>query len=129
MPYLTEFITVATINILAVMSPGPAFAMIVRNSLVYSKKTAIFSSIGLGFGVGLHIFYCLFGIGLLISKSIVLFSEEFNKKYNEDIDKINVLNEAINENIEILEKTITEIEKFRKGLLKEMQKRGYKKLF
>ena len=74
MPYLTEFITVATINILAVMSPGPAFAMIVRNSLVYSKKTAIFSSIGLGFGVGLHIFYCLFGIGLLISKSIVLFS-------------------------------------------------------
>ena len=46
-----------------------------------------------------------------------------------NIDKINVLNEAINENIEILEKTITEIEKFRKGLLKEMQKRGYKKLF
>ena len=64
-----------------------------------------------------------------LNNRLLSFSEEFNKKYNEDIDKINVLNEAINENIEILEKTITEIEKFRKGLLKEMQKRGYKKLF
>ena len=74
MPYLAEFITVATINILAVMSPGPAFAMIVRNSLIYSRKTAIISAIGLGFGVGLHIVYCLFGIGLIISKSTVLFT-------------------------------------------------------
>ncbi|PIR21426.1 MAG: amino acid transporter [Deltaproteobacteria bacterium CG11_big_fil_rev_8_21_14_0_20_47_16] len=72
--YLPEFLTVATVHLLAVMSPGPDFVMISRNSLVYSRKTGICSAIGLGLGILVHITYCLLGIGLIISKSIVLFS-------------------------------------------------------
>ena len=74
MPYLAEFITIATIHLLAVMSPGPDFAMISRNSLVYSRKTGVYSSIGLALGILIHVSYSLIGIGLIISKSIVLFS-------------------------------------------------------
>ena len=74
MLYLAEFITIATIHLLAMMSPGPDFAMITRNSLIYSKKTGIYSSIGLAIGILLHILYSLIGIGFIISKSIVLFS-------------------------------------------------------
>lgn len=56
------------------MSPGPDLAMIIRNSLMYSKKTGIYSSIGLAIGILLHVSYSLIGIGFIISKSIVLFS-------------------------------------------------------
>ncbi len=74
MPYLFEFITIATIHLLAVMSPGPDFAMIVRNSFLYSKKIGIYSAAGLALGIVVHITYSLVGIGLIISKSVVLFS-------------------------------------------------------
>jgi RhtB (resistance to homoserine/threonine) family protein len=74
MPYLAEFIIVAIIHLLAVMSPGPDFAMISRNSLIYSRKTGIYSAIGLALGILVHVTYSLIGIGLIISKSIVLFS-------------------------------------------------------
>lgn len=74
MPYLAEFLTVAVIHLLAVMSPGPDFAMISRNSLIYSRKTGIYSAIGLAFGILVHVAYSLIGIGLIISKSIVIFS-------------------------------------------------------
>lgn len=74
MPYLTEFLTIAAIHLLAVMSPGPDFALISRNSLVYSRKTGIYTSIGLAMGILVHVIYSLLGIALIISKSIVLFS-------------------------------------------------------
>ncbi len=74
MLYLTEFLTVAVIHLLAVISPGPDFAMISRNSLVYSRKTGIYSSLGLALGILVHVSYSLVGIGLIISRSIVIFS-------------------------------------------------------
>src|SRR3989344_2739030 len=74
MPYLAEFLTVAFIHLLAVMSPGPDFVMITRSSLIYSRKAGIYSALGLGLGILVHIAYSLVGIGLIISKSLVLFS-------------------------------------------------------
>lgn len=72
--FLPELITVATLHLLAVMSPGPDFVMITRNSLMYSKRTGILSAVGLGLGIMVHVAYSLIGIGLIISKSIVAFS-------------------------------------------------------
>lgn len=71
---MREFLLVAGIHWLAVMSPGPDFAMVMRNSLVYSRRTGILAAVGLGLGILLHITYSLLGIGLLISKSILLFN-------------------------------------------------------
>lgn len=74
MPYLAEFLTVAAAHLLAVMSPGPDFIMISRNSLVYSRKSALYSALGLALGILLHVTYSLAGIALIISQSIVVFS-------------------------------------------------------
>ena len=72
--YLLEFITIAGIHLLAVMSPGPDFAMIVKQSIVHSRQTALWTSVGLGLGIAVHVFYSLVGIGLIISQSIIIFN-------------------------------------------------------
>lgn len=74
MPYLSEFIVISSIHFLALISPGPDFALIARNSFVYSKKIGIYSALGLALGIVVHISYSLVGIGFIISRSIVLFS-------------------------------------------------------
>jgi RhtB (resistance to homoserine/threonine) family protein len=74
MEYLPEFLTIASIHLLAVMSPGPDFILITRNSLIYSRKTGMYSALGLGLGIMVHIAYSLIGIGLIIAKSVLLFT-------------------------------------------------------
>jgi len=74
MNFLPEFLTVVVVHLLAVMSPGPDFILISRNSLVYSRKVGIYSAIGLGLGILVHVTYSLVGIGFIISRSILLFS-------------------------------------------------------
>src|SRR3990167_451741 len=74
MTFLAEFLTVVVVHMLAVMSPGPDFEMISRNSLVYSRKVGVYSAVCLGLGILVHVTYSLIGIGLIISKSILLFS-------------------------------------------------------
>lgn len=74
MENLSIILTVATVHLLAVISPGPDFVLVSRNSLIYSRKTGIYSSIGLGLGILVHVVYSLIGIGLIISQSIWLFN-------------------------------------------------------
>ncbi|MDO8469085.1 MAG: LysE family transporter [Candidatus Peribacter sp.] len=74
MSHLSQFFAVAVIHFLALVSPGPDFAMISRSSLVYSRRTGIYSALGLALGILVHVTYSLIGIGLIISKSILLFS-------------------------------------------------------
>jgi len=66
--------TIAGIHALALISPGPDFIMAVRNSLRYSRKTGIYTAVGFGMGIMVHITYCMAGLALVISKSILLFN-------------------------------------------------------
>lgn len=72
--YISEFLTLAGVHLLAVISPGPDFVMIVRQALIYSRRVGLYSAIGLGLGILVHVGYSLAGIGLIISQSILLFS-------------------------------------------------------
>ena len=74
MHYLPQFIGLAAIALLGAMSPGADFVLVTRNSFKYSRKIGIFTAIGIGMGVLVHVFYTLAGIGLIISKSILLFN-------------------------------------------------------
>ncbi len=74
MEYLSLIGTVALLNLLAAVSPGPDFVMTVRNSLIYSRRSGIYTSFGISAGLLIHLFYCAAGIGYIISKSVVLFS-------------------------------------------------------
>lgn len=71
---MREFLLIAGIHLLAVMSPGPDFAMVVRNSLVYSRRTGLYAAAGLGLGILVHVAYSLLGIGLVISQSVLVFN-------------------------------------------------------
>jgi RhtB (resistance to homoserine/threonine) family protein len=73
-PYFSQFITIAIVHLLAVASPGPDFAVIVRQSLTHGRETALWTSLGVGSGILIHVGYSLLGIGLIISRSIALFS-------------------------------------------------------
>lgn len=74
MEYLPLIGTVALLNLLAAVSPGPDFVMTVRNSLIYSRRAGIYTALGISLGLLVHLLYCAAGIGYVISKSILLFS-------------------------------------------------------
>ena len=72
--YSGEFLTVVVLHFLAVASPGPDFAVVVRQSLCRTQKEAIFTSLGVGSGIAVHVTYSLLGLGLLISHSLIAFN-------------------------------------------------------
>lgn len=72
--YLSQFLTIAVVHFFAVASPGPDFAVVVRQSISHGKRTAVWTSIGVGFGILIHVTYSLFGIGVIVSQSIVAFT-------------------------------------------------------
>ena len=71
--YLNEFYIIAIAHIFAVMSPGPDFALIARQSIMYGRKNAIYTSIGIASGIIIHIIYIVLGFNLL-STNQFLFS-------------------------------------------------------
>ncbi len=72
--YWNEFLTIALIHLLAVASPGPDFAVVVRESVVRGRRAGLFTALGVGSGILIHVGYSLLGIGLIVSQSILLFN-------------------------------------------------------
>jgi RhtB (resistance to homoserine/threonine) family protein len=69
MSYLPEFLTIFAAHALAVASPGPDFAIVLRQSLQHGRRTAIWTSVGIGCGLAVHITCCLLGLGLVLKNS------------------------------------------------------------
>lgn len=69
-----EFFAITLIGAMMIISPGPDFALVVRNSLVFGRQTAVLSSVGIAIANLCHVTINLLGIGLIISQSIVLFT-------------------------------------------------------
>ncbi|MBI2382673.1 MAG: LysE family transporter [Gammaproteobacteria bacterium] len=59
------FGTVALAHLLGVASPGPDFAMIVRQSLAYGRAAGVWTAAGIGSGILFHVAYGLFGLAWL----------------------------------------------------------------
>lgn len=72
--YLSQFITIIIVHLLAVASPGPDFAVVVKQSVTHGKATALWTSLGVGTGIFLHVLYSLLGIGVVVSQSAVAFT-------------------------------------------------------
>ncbi|WP_062649228.1 LysE family translocator [Streptomyces maremycinicus] len=71
---MTELLAVALITVLAVIAPGADFAMIVRNSYLYGRRTGLLAAAGVAAGVLVHVTYTMLGVGLLIASSTFLFT-------------------------------------------------------
>ena len=71
--YWLEFLTIASVHLLAVASPGPDFAIVLKHSISFGRRAAIITSIGIGVGILIHVGYSLLGIGIVIKTTPVLF--------------------------------------------------------
>ena len=72
--YWAEFLTVALIHLLAVASPGPDFAIVVRESVKHGRHAGFWVALGVGCGIFVHVLYSLLGLGLLVAQSVLLFN-------------------------------------------------------
>ena len=74
MEYLSEFITIALVHLVAVASPGPDFAIIVRYSVNHGRRIAMYASVGVGLGILLHVAYSLVGLSVVIKTTPWLYN-------------------------------------------------------
>lgn len=72
--YLDEFILIALAHFFAVASPGPDFAIVLKQSVQQGRANALWTSAGVSVGILVHVSYCLLGVALLLSQSPLLFT-------------------------------------------------------
>ena len=64
---------VLLIDTLALMSPGPDFFMVLKNSLNKSHKAGIYTALGIALGCAILFTLSIFGVGVLIAQNKILF--------------------------------------------------------
>jgi RhtB (resistance to homoserine/threonine) family protein len=70
----STFFIVLVVGIFAVVSPGPDFLIVSRNSLLYSKRAGLMTTFGIAVGNLWWIGTSVLGISYLIAKTVILFS-------------------------------------------------------
>lgn len=66
--------TILAIHVFAWFTPGPLFVLIARNSLVYSRKSGLWTATGIAVGNFIHITYSVLGTLLIFSMSDTAFN-------------------------------------------------------
>lgn len=74
MEHLSGLLTIAVVSLLAAISPGPDFFIVLRNSMVYSRRCGLMTALGVSAALIVHLSYTLVGIGLLIAESPFLYT-------------------------------------------------------
>lgn len=67
--HLPSILSVVTMQIIALISPGPDFAVVVRNSLIHSRSLALLTALGIACGVMVHVTYILMGLGSIVAQT------------------------------------------------------------
>ena len=71
---ITILTTLASVHFIALMSPGPDFALVVQNAARYGRQTGLYIALGLSFGILLHSILSLTGISYLVHQQPELFA-------------------------------------------------------
>lgn len=72
--YWSEFLAIALAHLFAVASPGPDFAIVTRQSVMAGTRVGIWTSLGVGAGILVHVSYCILGVALLLTRYEQLFN-------------------------------------------------------
>lgn len=67
-------LTLATVHFIALMSPGPDFALVVQNASRYGRQTGTYIALGLSFGILTHSILSITGVSYLIQLHPQLFA-------------------------------------------------------
>lgn len=73
MSFWPEFMLIAFVHLMAVASPGPDFAIVLRYAVRFGRPQALAASIGIGVAILLHVTWSLVGIAVLIQTTPWLF--------------------------------------------------------
>ncbi|VAW21149.1 hypothetical protein MNBD_ALPHA11-400 [hydrothermal vent metagenome] len=71
---LVEFLTILGAFGIGAISPGPDFAMVLRQSIAHGRSTAIVTSAGIASAILVHGTYTVLGLGLIVAQSLILFT-------------------------------------------------------
>jgi RhtB (resistance to homoserine/threonine) family protein len=71
---VSNLLAVAVVSLLAAISPGPDFFIVLRNSLSYSRKSGLLTALGVSLALIIHLSYTLLGLGVLIAESPFLYT-------------------------------------------------------
>lgn len=71
---VSNLLAVAVVSLLAAISPGPDFFIVLRNSLSYSRKSGLLTALGVSLALIVHLTYTLVGLGVLIAESPFLYT-------------------------------------------------------
>lgn len=74
MNYLDEFLLIAISHFFAVASPGPDFALVLKQSILKGRNNALVTSAGIATGILVHVSYCVLGVAIVISQSPTVFA-------------------------------------------------------
>ena len=72
MPQMNEIGLILGIHILAVMSPGPDFSLVMKSTLEAGKRAGILVALGISIGALFHCSYTFFGLNQILSQSTVI---------------------------------------------------------
>ncbi|MFP3363467.1 LysE family transporter [Pseudoalteromonas sp. SIMBA_148] len=73
MEYLDEFLLIVIAHFFAVASPGPDFAVVLKQSVQQGRGNALWTSAGVSAAILLHVAYCVLGVALILTQSPSLF--------------------------------------------------------
>ncbi|GAL23488.1 L-lysine permease [Vibrio maritimus] len=71
---ITILVTLATVHFVALMSPGPDFALVVQNATRFGRQTGFYIALGLSFGILLHSIFSLTGVSYVVHQHPTLFA-------------------------------------------------------
>lgn len=69
----THFLTLGVIMLLGAMLPGADFAIVTKNALLHSRKAGIYTTLGIGAAICVHMTYCVLGLAVVIKNSPWIF--------------------------------------------------------
>jgi len=73
-PYLSDWLTLFVAAAIAIITPGPDFAVTLRNSLGHSRRAGLFTALGIALGLVIHGGYSVLGVGVLLVRSATVFT-------------------------------------------------------
>lgn len=71
---VTILATLAGVHFIALMSPGPDFALVIQNATRYGRQTGLFIALGLSCGILTHSLLSLTGVSYLVHQHPTLFA-------------------------------------------------------
>ncbi|MEN6669536.1 LysE family transporter [Psychrobacter sp. B38] len=69
MEFWHGFLLITGVHLLAAASPGPDFVLVTQQTLSKGRRTGLICSLGITFGLGIHVIYSVLGLATVIAHS------------------------------------------------------------